>query len=166
MVANFAFFFTFATKINLLMHLKKLLLTVLMLSVAFVASAQISNVKTRESSTVISKFRMGLCSLNVREDLYYLGLISTNKLEDPVVVYLGVGKESALQTLKDLLDLHSTMSNGESTKFTINLNGLAEPYRVVKFDKFNFTFEDMNRAGNIYLAAAEIKTLIKKLSSK
>lgn len=130
------------------------------------ASAQISNVKTQDAIKTISKFRAGLCSLNQHGDVFYLILISTNKFDDSVIVYLGEGKDSALQTLRDLLELHKSMKKGDFADFTINVMKKEIKYSVSKTDKFKFSFHDQGTAGSVYFATTEMKTLISKLSDE
>lgn len=130
------------------------------------ASAQISKVKTQDAVKTITKFRTGLCSLNEHNDIYYLGLKSTNKFDDPVIVYLGEGQDSALQTLKDLLELHGSMEKGAFAEFTITIKGKDYDYKVSKYDRFNFTFNNFGTAGSVFFATTEMKTLISRLSGE
>ena len=130
------------------------------------ASAQISNVTTYNAAKTIARFRAGLCALNEREDVYYLTLISTNRYDDASIVYLGKGKDSAVQTLKDLLDLHKSMQRGDFATFTINVEMRMFKYSVSKFDMFNFSIHDNDTAGTIYLATSEIKNMIAKLTDE
>ena len=130
------------------------------------ASAQISNVTTHDAIHTIARFRAGLNSLNEDEDVYYLALISTNRYDDSSIFYLGKGKDSAVQTLKDLLDLHKSMQRGDFATFTINVEKRKIKYSVSKFDMFNFSIHDNDIAGTIYLATSEIKNLIAKLTDE
>lgn len=130
------------------------------------ASAQISNVTTYGGSRTIARFRAGLCSLNEHEDVYYLALISTNRYDDASIVYLGKGKDSAVQTLQDLLDLHKSMEKGDFATFTIIVEMRMFKYSVSKFDMFNFMIHEDDIAGTIYLATSEIKNLIAKLTDE
>ena len=130
------------------------------------ASAQLSNVTTHDAIHTIARFRAGLNSLNEDEDVYYLALISTNRYDDISIFYLGKGKDSAVQTLKDLLDLHKSMEKGDFATFTINVEKRKIKYSVSKFDMFNFSIHDNDIAGTIYLATSEIKNLIAKLTDE
>lgn len=146
--------------------MKKLLLAIAMMLLTIGASAQISNVKTQDAIKTISKFRAGVCSLNQHGDVFYLILKSTNKFDDSVIVYLGEGKDSAVQTLKDLQELHKSMEKGDFADFTINVMKKEIKYSVSKFDKFNFSFLDQGTAGSVFFATTEMKTLISKLSDE
>lgn len=137
-----------------------------MMFLALGASAQISNVSTHEATKTIASFRMGLCHLRCDGDIYYLGLISTNKFDDPSIVYLGQGKESAIQTLTDLIELNSSMAKKESASFSINVKGKEHQYRVIKYDKLNFSFTNFETAGNVFLASTEMKTCLNKLQEE
>ena len=108
----------------------------------------------------------GTYSLNEDEDVYYLALISTNRYDDASIFYLGKGKDSAVQTLKDLLELHKSMEKGGFATFTINVEKRKIKYSVSKFDMFNFSIHDNDIAGTIYLATSEIKNLIAKLTDE
>lgn len=130
------------------------------------ASAQISNVKTKEAVKTVARFRVGLCSLQLYENIYDLALKSSNKFDDPVIVYLGEGKESTLQTLNDLIELHKSMKKGETAEFTITIKGKDFNYRVSKYDALNFNFTNVGAAGNVFFATTEMKTLISKLSEE
>ena len=146
--------------------MKRLLLIIATMLLTIGASAQISNVTTYGGSRTIARFRAGLCSLNEHEDVYYLALISTNRYDDASIFYLGKGKDSAVQTLQDLLDLHKSMEKGDFATFTIIVEMRMFKYSVSKFDMFNFIIHDNDIAGTIYLATSEIKNLIAKLTDE
>ena len=146
--------------------MKRFLIIIAMMLLSLGASAQISNVTTYDAIHTIARFRAGLCSLNEHEDVYYLALISTNRYDDASLFYLGKGKDSAVQTLKDLLDLHKSMQRGDFATFTINVEKRKIRYSVSKFDMFNFSIHDNDVAGTIYLATSEIKNLIAKLTDE
>lgn len=137
-----------------------------MMFLALGASAQITNVSTRGAIKTIASFRMGMCHLNCDGDVYYLGLISTNKFEDSSLVYLGEGKESAIQTLTDLITLNQSMAKKESASFSINIKGKEYKYHVIKYDKLNFNFINFETAGNVFLATTEMKTCLNKLQEE
>ena len=146
--------------------MKRFLIIIAMMLLSLGASAQISNVTTHDAIHTIARFRAGLNSLNEDEDVYYLALISTNRYDDVSIFYLGKGKDSAVQTLKDLLDLHKSMQRGDFATFTINVEKRKIKYSVSKFDMFNFMIHDNDIAGTIYLATSEIKNLIAKLTDE
>lgn len=146
--------------------MKRFLIIIAMMLLSLGASAQISNVTTHDAIHTIARFRAGLNSLNEDEDVYYLALISTNRYDDSSIFYLGKGKDSAVQTLKDLLDLHKSMQRGDFATFTINVEKRKIKYSVSKFDMFNFSIHDNDIAGTIYLATSEIKNLIAKLTDE
>lgn len=146
--------------------MKRFLIIIAMMLLSLGASAQISNVTTYDAIHTIARFRAGLCSLNEDEDVYYLALISTNRYDDASIFYLGKGKDSAVKTLKDLLDLHKSMEKGGFATFTINVEMRKFKYSVSKFDMFNFSIHDNDIAGTIYLATSEIKNLIAKLTDE
>lgn len=146
--------------------MKRFLIIIAMMLLSLGVSAQISNVTTYDGIHTIARFRAGLNSLNEDEDVYYLALISTNRYDDVSIFYLGKGKDSAVQTLKDLLDLHKSMEKGDFATFTINIEKRKIKYSVSKFDMFNFSIHDNDIAGTIYLATSEIKNLIAKLTDE
>lgn len=124
------------------------------------ASAQISNVKTHDAIRTISRFRSGLCSLNADGETYYLTLNSTNRFDDPVIVYLGEGRDSAIQTLVDFQMLHKSMEKNSFAEFTIKAKGIERVYKVMKADKNMFSFYDIGAAGGVYLSMKEVKPLM------
>ena len=146
--------------------MKRFLIIIAMMLLSLGASAQISNVTTHDGIHTIARFRAGLCTLNEQEDVYYLALISTNRYDDASIVYIGKGKDSAVQTLKDLLELHKSMEKGNFATFTINVEKRKFKYSVSKYDMFNFMIHDNDIAGTIYLATSEIKNLIAKLTDE
>lgn len=143
--------------------MKRFLLIIAMMLLSLGASAQISNVTTIHT---IAKFRAGKCALKEQDDVYYLTLKSTNRYDNAIIVYLGSGKDSAVQTLKDLLDLHKSMDKRDYATFTINIEKQRFIYSVCKYDMFNFTILDKDIAGTIYLATSAIKNLIMKLTDE
>lgn len=144
--------------------MKRVISIIVMMLISIGAFAQISSVKTQDSIKTITRFRGGHCSLNVQGDIYYISLISTNRFDSPTFVYLGEGKDSAIQTLKDLQELHASMEKGDFADFSIKAMGKEFNYKVTKFDRFNFSFYDVGAAGSVYFATTEMKTLINKLS--
>ena len=146
--------------------MKRFALIIAMMFLALGASAQITNVNTKGAIKTIASFRMGMCHLKCDGDVYYLGLISTNKYDDPSLVYLGEGKESAIQTLTDLIELNSSMAKKESASFSINVKGREFKYHVIKYDKLNFSFINFETAGNVFLASTEMKTCLNKLQEE
>ncbi len=146
--------------------MKRFLLIIAMMLLSLGASAQISNVTTYNGIHTIAKFRAGMCALKEQDDVYYLTLKSTSRYDNAIIVYLGSGKDSAVQTLKDLLDLHKSMDKRDYATFTINIEKQRFIYSVCKYDMFNFTILDKDIAGTIYLATSEIKNLIMKLTDE
>lgn len=144
--------------------MKRLALIFALLLASIAASAQISNVKTQESIKTVAKFRMGLCSLKAQGDVYYFSIASSNDLDGSEIVYLGDSKESALQTMQDLIDLHKSMGKGDFAEFSLNIQGKEVNYKVMKKDGSNLTFCDMGTIGQIFIANVEIKNMIKKLA--
>lgn len=147
--------------------MKRILIIITLMFVSIAASAQISNVQTKAASETIVKFRSGLCSLKHEggKDVYMLWLTSTNNYDSVPIVYLGQGKESALQTLKDMMELHSSMEKMDHTTFTTSVLGRNMEYSVLKVDKLNFSFL-FDTAGSVYLATTEIKKMIQALEGK
>lgn len=147
--------------------MKRIAIIIALMFLAIGASAQISNVRTKAASETIVKFRSGFCSLkhDVDRDVYMLWLSSTNNYDSVPIVYIGQGKESALQTLKDLISLHSSMNKMDHTTFSIDIMGQKKDYSVMKYDNFNFSFL-LNTAGSVTLATTEIKKMIHALEGK
>lgn len=143
--------------------MKKTLLLIIAMLLSLGASAQISNVKTHDAIRTIARFRSGLCSLNADGDIYYLALNSTNRFDDPVLVYLGEGRDSAIQTLVDLQMLHKSMGKKSFAEFTIKVKGIEKVYKVMKADKNFFSFYDIGAAGSVYLSMKEVKPLMLSL---
>lgn len=146
--------------------MKRLALIIAMMFLALGASAQISNVKTKEAIKDIASFRMGMCHLKCNDDVYYLTLISTNKFDDSSIVYLGEGKESAIQTLTDLIELNQSLAKKESASFSITIKGKEFNYHVLKSDKLNFSFINFETAGSVFLASTEMKNCLTKLQEE
>lgn len=145
--------------------MKRFILIIVLILSSLGASAQISNVKTSEAIKTITRFRYGFCSLNDHKGVYYLGLNSSNQFDDPFLVYLGEGRESALRSLLDILDLFDGMKKGEFVEFTISVQGRDYKYRGKKSNKMSFTFYDTGLAGDVFISRGEIETLIDRFAS-
>lgn len=145
--------------------MRKIILIIVLILSSLGASAQISNVKTTEAIKTITRFRYGLCSLDVHDNIYSLALHSTNQFDGVFIFYLGEGRESALQTLLDLQELFGGMKTKESAEFTITIKGKDFKYRIFKPSKGTMLFRDDMFAGSVDLTRGEIETLIDRFAS-
>lgn len=94
------------------MHMKRILLIIALAILPMVCHAQLNVTRKVEKMEKLSSARLGLVSLNRQGDLFYIGLPTTNQYDDPFILYLGDGQESAMKTLEDLIGLHSTIEKG------------------------------------------------------
>ena len=60
----------------------------------------------------ITTARLGLCRLMRQGETFYITLPTSNQFDEPFIFYIGEGKDSAVQTLNDLVDLCGTIEKG------------------------------------------------------
>lgn len=136
--------------------MKKILIAALALALAFIdAGAQITVKSQREASTVITRFRSGVCSLRKDQDgLYYLVLVSSNRFDDPAIVFVGDSGESAAETLSGIADLIDSMKKGDSVKFDVMDTF---EYEVYKHNALSSSFSIKGYAGSIWITPNELR---------
>lgn len=102
--------------------MKKLIFILSLLIVSYMGYAQLSVKENITKVETIATARMGYISLKCRDNSrYYLVTNTTNKFDDPFLIYIGLDKESAILTLKDLINLSDTLE--ENATITIDNGG-------------------------------------------
>lgn len=72
------------------------------------ADAQIYVESQRKSPELIGRFRTGDCSVWISSSGYNIALSTSNRYDDLFIFYIGETKESALETLDDLIEVCSS----------------------------------------------------------
>jgi hypothetical protein len=140
--------------------MKKILLMVIaLMTLVPMADAQIK--KTGETKTeTISSLRTGVVSLKLSKGMYYLTLRTTKQFDDPMILKLGDSKESAIQSLNDLIDILDSLQ-GNATQYIDN--GFGKEFRLFKMMGALYIDAD-GYAGNGNISKGELNKLIKALS--
>lgn len=92
--------------------MKRLILLLVLCLIPVVGHAQLNIKGEPVNIETLSTARFGGITLHRRGETYYLGISSSNKYDDPQIFYLGESKESAVQTLKDMMELLGSMEKG------------------------------------------------------
>lgn len=122
------------------------------------ADAQIKKTGTFKSETIES-VRMGIVSLKKAENEYYLTFKTTNQFDDLMVLKLGDSKESAIQSLQDILEILDTLQ-GNATQYIDN--GYGREFRLYKVMGALYISAD-GYAGDGNASKGELKKLLKAL---
>ena len=125
--------------------MKKTLALLVALLISVGAMAQL-NVTSAHDNT-IEKLGQNL-KYDSADSTYYIVLTSSNRFDDPMLLKLGKGKESAMATLKDLGGFIETAAKGD----IINVdNGFGKQYALSKYDKFNIMVMGKGYAGHSFI---------------
>lgn len=112
--------------------MKKIIIAIIsaMILMPTMADAQIQKTGSFKAKTLATA-RMGVVNLKLDGDgIYYLAMKTTNQFDDYMVLKLGENKESAIQSLNDLIDIFDSL-NGDAVQY-IN-NGYGIELRLWKF---------------------------------
>lgn len=140
-----------------------LLTTALICLFPFIGHAQL-NVTDKVGKPVKvchSNTMMGTAELYQSNDIYYIYMKSTNQFDDVELMYIGDSKDSALQTLKDLVSLFDNTPNGDMVYITDHRKKKISLYKSFK-KQFHVSFE--YQAGIRCLGLDNVKDFIKALS--
>lgn len=122
------------------------------------AEAQIKKTGTFQSETITS-VRMGIVSLKVADDVYYLSFQTTNQFDDIMILKLGQTKESAIQSLQDIIDILDNLQ-GNATQYIDN--GFGKEFRLYKVMGALYISAD-GYAGSGNVSKGELKRFLKAL---
>lgn len=126
-----------------------------------VCHAQLNVTQQVEKMEKVSSSRMGMVSLNRQGDLFYIGMPTTNQFDDPIILYLGEGKESAVKTLEDLVALQGTIEKGSPV---IIKNG-SHSCTISRGMGGTLAFDQEGHAGYGELAKAELQKFLKAVKA-
>lgn len=139
--------------------MKKILIAIIsMMFMMSIADAQIKKTGTFQSET-ISSVRMGIVSLKVADDVYYLSFQTTNQFDDIMILKLGQTKESAIQSLQDIIDILDNLQ-GTATQYIDN--GFGKEFRLYKVMGALYIAAD-GYAGSGNVSKGELKRFLKAL---
>lgn len=97
---------------------------------------------------------------NNADSVYYVVLSTTNQFDDHMVFQLGKGKESAIATLDDFLNMMETFNQGDHVKAD---NGYGTIYTISKWDNLNLKIDADGFAGDRWLQKPRIKRWRKQI---
>lgn len=139
--------------------MKKILIAIIsMMFMMSIADAQIKKTGTFQSET-ISSVRMGFVSLKMADDVYYLSFQTTNQFDDLMILKLGQTKESAIQSLQDIIDILENLQ-GNATQYIDN--GFGKEFRLYKVMGALYISAD-GYAGSGNVSKGELKRFLKAL---
>lgn len=121
--------------------MKKTLTLLALLLISMGAMAQLNITSKRENT--IERLTQELF-FDTSDSTYYISLTTTNQFDDPMLFKLGKGKESALQTIDDLL---AFMEQGEKGDVISVENGFGKEYRIYIYDHLNLNMASDFHAG-------------------
>lgn len=145
--------------------MKRIATIIALLLLAVGASAQISNVENKMTSWKIASARAGMITLKCSETpgdkfpTFYLVINSSNQFDDPLILYLGYGEESATRTLEDLAQLAKSIGKGQRLSFTTTTPGRLHEYNVTRGGKNVLIFQEEMMAGIASVTAYELRML-------
>ena len=141
-------------------NMKRVLLLIIstMLFFPTVTDAQIKKTGTFKAETIES-VRMGIVSLKLADGEYYLCFTTTNQFDDLMVLKLGETKESAIQSLQDIIEILDGLQ-GNATQFIDN--GYGREFRLSKVMGALYISAD-GYAGNGNTSKGELKKFLKAL---
>jgi hypothetical protein len=123
------------------------------------ADAQIQKTGTFKTTTLAS-VRMGFVNLKLSGDgTYYLAMKTTNQFDDYMILKLGENKESAIQSLNDLVGIFDSL-NGEASQYI--QNGYGRELRLWKLMGGLYLSSD-GYAGDANIGKGELKKFIKAI---
>lgn len=124
-----------------------------------ICNAQLSVKSTKSDIEKIDSARAGLVRLMKHSDLYYITSPSSNQFDDPFIIYLGEGVESAILTTKDLISLFATLK-----KDCVTIQNGKEECRIYK-GMGTIDFHQDDYAGYCTLMKMELQKFLKTLES-
>jgi putative component of toxin-antitoxin plasmid stabilization module len=131
--------------------MKKTLTLLALLLISMGAMAQLNVTSQRENT--IEKITQELF-YNTSDSTYYIALTTSNQFDDYMMFKLGKGKESALQTIDDLL---AFMEQGEKGDVISVENGFGKEYRIYVYDHLNLNMASDHHAGTRIMQKPRIK---------
>lgn len=130
----------------------------MMIMMPTLAEAQIKKTGTFQSETIASA-RMGVVSLKVADNVYYLAFQTTNQFDDFMILKLGQTKESAIQSIQDIIDILGNLQ-GNDTQYIDN--GYGKEFRLYKVMGALYINAD-GYAGSGNISKGELKKFLKAL---
>lgn len=141
--------------------MKKIIIAIIsaMILMPTMVDAQIQKKSTTKTETLLS-MRMGYMNLKYSEGTYFITMLTTNQFDDAMVLKLGNSKDSAIQSLNDLIDISSNISGKECVRID---NGYGRELRFYKGTMGGVTIMADGYAGVVNTAKSEFKKCLNKL---
>ena len=139
---------------------KFIIIAMMMVLFPFAGNAQLNVKREAEKFEKIASARTGLVDLMNHDERYYIAFPTTNQFDDPFIFYLGNDKESAIKTLKDLIELCGTITKEDM--LTIDNEG--KELRITKGLAGALYFAMDGYAGIASTVKSELNKFLKALS--
>lgn len=141
--------------------MKKIFIAIIsaMILMPIMADAQIQKKSTTKTETLLS-LRMGYMNLKLSEGMYFITMLTTNQFDDAMLLKLGDTKESAIQSLNDLMEITSSISGQECVRID---NGFGRELRFYKGAMGGVSINADGYAGTVNTAKSEFKKMRDKL---
>lgn len=124
------------------------------------ASAQIQKTASNKITTIAS-CRMGFVNLRLNEGMFFLSIGTTNQFDNMMLLKLGDDKESAIQSLNDLVDILESLTGEDMQGID---NGFGKEFRLYKSLGALYIKAD-GYAGSGNIAKSELNKFIKALEA-
>ena len=141
--------------------MKKIIIAIIsaMILMPTMADAQIQKKSTTKTETILS-LRMGYINLRLSEGTYFIAMLTTNQFDDAMLLKLGDTKESAVQSLNDLIEISSNITGQECVRID---NGYGRELRFYKGVMGGVSINADGYAGSVNTAKSEFKKMRDKL---
>lgn len=141
--------------------MKKIIIAIIsaMILMPTMAEAQIQKKSTSKTETLLS-LRMGYMNLKYSEGTYFLTMLTTNQFDDAMILKIGETKESAIQSLNDLMEICTTITGQDCVRID---NGYGRELRFYKGAMGGVTIQADGYAGYVNTAKSEFKKMLNKL---
>jgi hypothetical protein len=140
----------------------KKLLFIIIAALCLIQSANAQIQKTGSiKTTTIASCRMGFVNLSLSEGLFFLSIGTTNQFDNMMLLKLGDNKESAIQSLNDLVDILDSLTGDDLQRID---NGFGKEFRLYKLLGALYINAD-GYAGSGNIGKSELNKFIKALKA-
>ena len=123
------------------------------------ADAQIV-VKDKMNIETLLSIRMGFIKLNY-DGSYYLAMSTTNQFDRPMILPLGKDKTEAIKTIEALIEITTTIKNGDCIKIE---SAYGTEFRIYRFAKNTITINADGYAAASNTNKAELTKILDKIT--
>lgn len=140
--------------------MKKIIVAIIcLMMLPIMADAQIQKKSTTKTETLLS-LRMGYMKLTLSDGKYVIRMLTTNQFDDALILKIGETKESAIQSLNDLMEICTTITGQDCVRID---NGYGRELRFYKGAMGGVTIHADGYAGYVNTAKSEFKKMLDQL---